>query len=154
MSVFQRAANPFLLRALRADHPTRLGRSLMAITVRGVKTGRDFTFPVQYVRDGDTIWVLPGHPETKTWWRNLRSGAPVRLHVEGVDVGGTALAISGDTDPEEAVRGLRAYLRRTPAAARAVGVAADASDEDLRVAAQHCVVVRIELQTAGAQPAP
>lgn len=126
----------------------------MAITVTGVKTGRDFTFPVQFVRDGDTIWVLPGHPESKTWWRNLRSGAPVRLHLEGVDVGGTAVAISGDTDPEEAVRGLRAYLRRTPAAARAVGVAADASDEELRAAAEHAVVVRIELQVAQAPPVP
>lgn len=153
MGVFQRLANPFLLRALRTGHPTRLGKSLMAITVTGVKTGRDFTFPVQFVRDGDTIWVLPGHPESKTWWRNLRSGAPVRLHLEGVDVGGTAVAISGGTDPEEAVRGLRAYLRRTPAAARAVGVAADASDEQLRAAAEHAVVVRIELQAAQAPPA-
>src|SRR5512141_1075224 len=115
MGVFQRLANPFLLRALRTGHPTRLGTSLMAITVTGVKTGRDFTFPVQFVRDGDTIWVLPGHPESKTWWRNLRSGAPVRLHLEGVDGGGTAVASAGGADPEEAVRGLRAYLRRAPA---------------------------------------
>ncbi len=48
--------------------------------------------------------------------------------------------------------GLRAYLRRAPAAARAVGVAADASDEVLRAAAEHAVVVRIELQAAQAPP--
>jgi deazaflavin-dependent oxidoreductase (nitroreductase family) len=124
----------------------------MAITVTGTRTGRDYTFPVQYAREGDTIWVLPGHPETKTWWRNLRAGAPVHLHVEGADVVGTAVAISGDADPEEAVRGLRAYLRRTPAAARAVGVAADADDEALWRAAARCVLVRIDLETAGATP--
>ena len=106
------------------------------------------------MRESDTIWVLPGRPERKTWWRNLRSGAPVRMHVDGADVAGTALAISGDADPEEVARGLRIYLRRTPAAARAVGVAADASDEDLHAAAARRVLVRIQLQPAGAAPAP
>ena len=114
MGLYQRVANPVMLPMLRADHPTRLGRSLMLLTVRGARTGREFTLPVQYVREHDTIWVLPGHAERKSWWRNLRSDAPVRVHVEGVDAVGTGRAISGVEEPDEVLRGLHTYLRRFP----------------------------------------
>ena len=146
MGVVQRAAGPFVRRALSADHPTRLGRSLMLLTVRGRRSGREFTLPVQYARQDSTVWVLPGHPETKTWWRNLRPSAPVRLHVEGVDLAGTGQAISGDADPDQVVEGLHAYLHRFPAAARAVGVKADADEEAFRAAAGRCILVRIQTE--------
>lgn len=51
------------------------------------------------------------------------------------------------SDPEDVVRGLHTYLRHTPAAARAVGVKADASEEAFLEAAERCILVRI--QTAG-----
>ena len=152
VGLFQRLADPFVLRALRADHPTRLGRSLLLLTVRGTRTGREFTLPVQYVRENGTIWVIPGHAEGKTWWRNLRSDVPVRVHVEGTDLTGTGRAISGDVDPEEVVRGLRVYLRRFPAAARAVGIKADASEDALRSAAARSVLVRIQTERGEAPP--
>lgn len=147
MALFQRLASPFVRRSLLADHPTRLSRSLMLLTVRGARSGREFTLPVQYAREEGTIWVLPGHAEGKTWWRNLRSEAPVRMRVEGADLAGTGRAISGDAEPDEVARGLHTYLRRFPAAARAVGVKPDGTDEAFRAAAERCVLVRIRMNS-------
>jgi deazaflavin-dependent oxidoreductase (nitroreductase family) len=53
---------------------TRLHRSLLGLEVRGRRTGRRFRFPVQYAEDKAGLVVLPGHPETKSWWRNLTGG--------------------------------------------------------------------------------
>ncbi|MBI2238121.1 MAG: nitroreductase family deazaflavin-dependent oxidoreductase [Actinobacteria bacterium] len=137
-------ADPFVRRALRSSRPTRLGRSLMLLTVRGRRTGHEMTFPVQYARDAGTIWVFPGDAERKTWWRNLREAAPVRLHLLGADLDGIGQAISGDSDPEEATRGFGVFLRRFPAAARGLGLEKSAGAEAIRAAVQHRVIVRIQ----------
>jgi hypothetical protein len=43
-----------------------------ALTVTGRRTGRRFTFPVMTAPLGHTeLLVLPGHPDRKTWWRNV-----------------------------------------------------------------------------------
>ena len=45
---------------------------LVALAVTGVRTGRVFRFPVEAAWwHPDRLVVLPGHPERKTWWRNL-----------------------------------------------------------------------------------
>jgi hypothetical protein len=61
-------------------HPllgTWAGKSMVGLRVRGRRTGRWFTFPVQYAEDTDGLIVMPGNAESKTWWRNLESRAAV-----------------------------------------------------------------------------
>ena len=72
-------ANPILRRLLRGPAGHRLSRRLALMCYRGRRTGRMYELPVQYARDGNRIWILPGSPEHKTWWRNLRGGAEVHL---------------------------------------------------------------------------
>src|SRR6185503_20012193 len=45
----------------------------------GWKTGRPFTIPVGYLRDGDVLTVFSG----QRWPRNLRGGATVTLELRG-----------------------------------------------------------------------
>jgi hypothetical protein len=69
--------NPLVRLILRSPLHGLMDGSLLLIIYRGRKSGKDYTLPVQYARDGSTIYIVPGMPEKKTWWRNLRGGAPV-----------------------------------------------------------------------------
>jgi hypothetical protein len=76
---------------------------------------------VQYAREDDRVWILPGAPEHKTWWRNLRGGAAVDLVLAGHHRHGRATVISPIQEPEF-VAGLTAYLHARPRARRALGL--------------------------------
>jgi len=54
-------------------------RSLLGLRIRGRRSGRSFTFPVQYAADADGLVVMPGHPESKRWWRNLITRSSVEV---------------------------------------------------------------------------
>jgi hypothetical protein len=45
------------------------------------------------VRDGDALLVVSQHSELKQWWRNLRGGAPVAVHLRGHRLSGRANVI-------------------------------------------------------------
>jgi hypothetical protein len=53
--------------------------------VRGRSSGREYRFSVLATTTDELdpqLVVLPGHPQAKTWWRNLdASGAPVSMRV-------------------------------------------------------------------------
>jgi hypothetical protein len=60
-------ANPLLRPLLHGPAGHRLGRHLALIRYRGRRTGRSYELPVQYARDGDHLWILPGAPGRKNW---------------------------------------------------------------------------------------
>jgi F420H(2)-dependent quinone reductase len=113
-----RVANPVLRRLLRTPLGRVLGRSLAVVRYPGRRTGAPHELVCSYVRDGDTAWVLVGQAERKTWWRNLRSRAPVELWLAGRHLRATAVAVVGREEPEECARGLAAYSARMPRVAR------------------------------------
>ena len=54
------------------------------LTLTGRTTGRRFTFPVMTAPLGRTsLVVLPGHPDRKTWWRNVDPSVEVGVLDEG-----------------------------------------------------------------------
>jgi hypothetical protein len=107
-----------------------------------------YELPVQFARDGNRIWILPGSPERKTWWRNLRGGADVDLVMAGHDIHGHAIVIDRSRQPEFA-KGLTAYLRAVPQARRALGLPKQASpdpgDTEMRQISDSAVLVRVDL---------
>jgi deazaflavin-dependent oxidoreductase (nitroreductase family) len=113
----------------------------MLITVTGRKSGVKYTTPVGFYRDGDALWVLSRRD--RTWWRNLRGGACVMLHLHGRDMEGFAEAVLD----EEAVAGRVAdYVRHIPMAARSLGVRVEGvavNMEDARRLAKEKVFVKI-----------
>ena len=92
-AVFNKVGNPGIKALLRSPlHRVASGR-LALITVTGRRSGREYTFPVDYRRDGQTVTIGVGWPGRKVWWRNLRGeGAPVRLRLRGRDLTGHAVA--------------------------------------------------------------
>lgn len=120
---------------LRSPFSGLLEGSVMLITVRGRRTGRELTLPVQYADAGEAIWVLVGHPERKKWWRNLEAETGIGLRLRGVNLSGTARAFSGEKDESNVEAGLRAYLRRFPRSAP--------PEEGIEEVARRTVIVRI-----------
>jgi hypothetical protein len=56
-----------------------LSRWFAVLAWNGRKTGRKYSTPVSYVREGDTVFVTTGD----RWWRNLGGGAPVTMRIAG-----------------------------------------------------------------------
>jgi hypothetical protein len=109
----------------------------------GRRSGKRYTIPVCYTREGDTVDVI-----TKVgWWKNLSGGVPVVLRVKGRDVKGTADTIVDDR--EEIVAAMTRLLRAAPVGAKyyAVQTGPDgrALPESIREAAQYTVLIRIKL---------
>jgi deazaflavin-dependent oxidoreductase (nitroreductase family) len=73
-------SNRFVTFMLRSPLHVFMG-GIMLITVTGRKSGRAITTPVNYVRDGDTLLITS--KVDRTWWKNLRGGAPVTLLING-----------------------------------------------------------------------
>ncbi len=70
-----------------------LQRSVTVISYTGRRSGRTFTIPVAYRRDGESIEIAANMPDAKTWWRNfLGDGAPMTLRLDGADRAGHAVA--------------------------------------------------------------
>jgi hypothetical protein len=74
--------------------------SLAVVTYTGRRSGRTFSFPVGYRRDGDRVWIGIGAPAQKSWWRNfLGDGGPVSLLLDGRTRTGHAVAVrDGEVD--------------------------------------------------------
>ncbi len=126
-----RLANPVLRRVLRTRLGRRMGRGLAVLRYTGARTGRPHELVCQYARDGDTVWVLVGRAEEKTWWRNLRIEADVQLWLAGERRAARAVAVVGSERPDAAAAGLTAYLGAVPAARRALGLPADGHPEEI-----------------------
>jgi deazaflavin-dependent oxidoreductase (nitroreductase family) len=105
----QKLYNPLVLWLLRSPLHAAMSNSTMPLTFTGRKSGRTYTTPVNYVRDGDELLAVGsrGH----SWWKNLRGDAVVSVRVRGREMRGEAKAFEG----EAAEEGLLAVLRAVPA---------------------------------------
>jgi deazaflavin-dependent oxidoreductase (nitroreductase family) len=137
--------NSIMAWLLRSPLHGLISRSFMLITFTGRKSGRVYTTPVNYVRDGDVLSVVSFRH--RTWWRNLRGGAPVTVRVQGQDLQATGEVVEDDAGV--AAR-LMAHLKQAPSYARYLQVALDPNGqpnpEDVARAAKDRVMVRIQLE--------
>ena len=90
--IVNRAINPLVRLVLRSPAHGLLSGHLALLSVTGRRSGRTFTFPVGYGRDGDRVTVGVDWPERKRWWRNLLEPAPVEIWLAGVHRTGTGQA--------------------------------------------------------------
>ncbi len=113
----------------------------MLITFTGRNSGRQFTTPVRYFRDGETVRSFTS--AESQWWRNLRGGADVVLRIEGRDTPYHATAV--ENDPETVKKWLRHYLALFPQDAdyHDIRLNSDKSpvSEDLERASQSAILV-------------
>ena len=142
--------NPVLVLLLRSPLGRRMGRHLALLTYWGERSGQRHRLVVQYAREGTQVWIVPGQPERKTWWRNFRTTNAVELRLAGEDCHGRAVALGGDDHPEDVRRALSVYQKHLPHAARAIGVHPSLSgepDRDPAAAVGGMVVVQVDLQS-------
>lgn len=138
------ALNATMTWLLRSPLSGLVHGQLMLLTVTGRKTGRTYTFPVQYVRDGDTLWVVTGGHEDKTWWRNLRQQAPVTLLFRRKQTAAVAQAFTHAQRPDLVEAGLRNYQEHYPKIAKKLG-APPGDEAAFREVAATTVIVKIDL---------
>ena len=55
--------------------------SELELTVTGRTTGREFSIPVWFVREGDTVDLVPIHGTDSGWFKNVRKTPTIRLRV-------------------------------------------------------------------------
>ncbi len=110
----------------------------MLITFKGRKSGKQFTTPVAYVRDGDRLLVGVAEPETKRWWRNLREPAEVRLRIGSEELVGRARAVT-DGESEHLASLLQRLVERHPKGGQVIGVSDPVAPSDVA----GCVAVEI-----------
>jgi len=91
-AVFNRLGNPGIRFLLQSRLHWPLSRTLALISVTGRKSGTVYTIPVLYEQEGDDVSIVVGWPDRKRWWRNLRGGAPIRMHIRGAERTGHATA--------------------------------------------------------------
>jgi hypothetical protein len=116
-AVLNRVFNPGLRLLLKGPLHHPISGSTALITVTGQKTGREFTIPVAYRRNADTVTIEVGWPERKRWWRNLHEpGAPVKLRLRGTDRTGHAVARGDELEGVTVVVELDQASRQPPAA--------------------------------------
>ena len=78
---FIKVQNPFMKWLLRSPLHGVVSRMYLLITFTGRKSGSVYTTPVQYAQDGDALYIITS--EGYTWWKNLRGGADVHIHLRG-----------------------------------------------------------------------
>lgn len=94
-----------------------LGKRLALLSFTGRRSGRRYTIPMSYARDGDTVFMMT--QKDRSWWRNFADQPEVELRLAGRVVTGTAEAhIGTEDDVTEVVE----HLSTRPVDAKAYGV--------------------------------
>jgi hypothetical protein len=137
--------NPPLRALMKSRFGRLLGPSLVLIGYRGKQSGLLREVLVGFVADGPDMLVLVGHADDKRWWRNMRGGADVDLHVEGRELTGHAVALEGRKDPGAVAAALGKFVAANPTARTHFGLdsGGSMSEEALLLAAGEAVLVTI-----------
>ena|SRR5579859_460570 len=138
-----KVANTIVKLLLRSPLHGSVSKQIMLVTFRGRKSGKLFSTPVGYAREGQTVTFFTDH----SWWKNLVNRAPVTLHIQGKKLEGTSEVIYDNK--ELIAHELRKYVEQRPRAARAYSISLDTSGkadpETVRLAAQRFALVRVTL---------
>ncbi len=140
--------NPLISGILRSPFHWLLSPGLLLITVTGRRTGRRYTIPVGYQRDGETLAVMVSEARSKAWWRNYLEPAPVELRLRGRQRRGQAEVVAPGT--EQFRRGAARTLQRMPWLGRVFGIDYDRrtglTDEQVERLGEKIAMVRIRLE--------
>ncbi len=90
--------NGLVLAVLRSPAHRLLSGMAIELRYTGRRSGRQFTLPVQYAREGERLVVAVQEPTTKTWWRSFGTPQEVGVRLQGKLRRGTALVVRPD-DP-------------------------------------------------------
>ncbi|MBJ18650.1 MAG: nitroreductase family deazaflavin-dependent oxidoreductase [bacterium] len=146
-SLLYATLNPPMRALLRSPFHRIASASLCLISYRGRRSGRPFTTPLSFMREGKIVRLLSSH-ETR-WWLNFMDG-PVEVEVEIAREIFHGRAVTVLEDGERLREGVRTFLTAVPRDAMIYGIKLNRErrprEEDIASAAGHVVLVEIELQ--------
>ena len=136
--------NPIMIWLLKSPMHGMVSKNIMLVTVTGHKSGISISTPANYLRDGNTLWVISWRE--RKWWRNLRGGAKVRVLVAGKDLEGSGQVIE---EEKADAKSLFDYYQKVPKIAKYVQIGLEATGQpvytDCEHAAKKMVTIRIDL---------
>ena len=136
--------DPIMKWVLKSPFHGFVSKGMMLTSVTGRRSGRTITTPTNYLRDGDTLWVVSWRD--RKWWKNLRGGAPMRVRLAGKDVEGCGEVVE---QQEALARSLFEYYHKAPQLAKYVNIGLDAEGcpvyEDCLSAASKMVMVKLKV---------
>lgn len=136
--------NPIMIWLLKSPLYWMISKGTMLVSVTGRRSGRKILTPTNYVRDGNTLWVVSWRE--RMWWRNLRGGAGVRVLLVGKSLEGRGQVIE---ELKAVAQSLFEYYIKVPQVAKYVQIGLDTAGKpvvaDCERAAKKMVVVRIDL---------
>lgn len=139
----QRIGNVFIGGILRSPFHALFSKNTLLLSITGRTSGKRYTTPVNYTRVGDELLIFSR--KDRTWWRNLRGGAPVVFRLQGRTINGWGVAFEDDAEVES---GLLTYLQAVPNFAKYFEVRLDEegrpNQEDIAQAAQPRVLVKLK----------
>ena len=65
---WQKLYNPIVIWLLYSPLHSLMDKSTILVTITGRKSGKKYTIPVSYIRDGDTLLVISQREHT--WWKS------------------------------------------------------------------------------------
>jgi len=137
--------NAIMVWLLRSPLHGMLSQSTMLMTYTGRKSGKAYSTPMNYVRirEAGAEVLLTTSYRQRTWWRNLRGGAPVVVRVQGKDLKSQAEAIE---DEPKVAEELGRFLQHVPSWAKYYQVKLDPDGKpnaaDVAEAAKTRVIIR------------
>jgi hypothetical protein len=137
------SGNDFVSFFLRTPLHALMGDTML-ITVTGCRTGKKYSTPVGFYRDGNCLWVMTSR--IRTWWRNVKNGAEVTLLLKGKTVKAFAEA---ELDEKDVEAHLLDYIHHMPMVAKPLGIRMEhniPNAEDIRRVAKDRLFVKIKLQ--------
>jgi deazaflavin-dependent oxidoreductase (nitroreductase family) len=145
MGLLFKAVNPIMKLILRSPLHAPISERIMIIRFTGRKSGRKYSTPVSYFRDGDRVVCFTHSP----WWKNIGDGAAVTVRIRGEEMQGHAVAIHGDVGCKS--EKLAEMLKAVPGDAGFYNVHfdenGDPNREDVERAVQDAVLIHIELES-------
>jgi len=137
--------NPIMIWLLKSPLHFFVSKNMMLINFTGRKSGNQYTIPVNYLQDGDTLYTTSWRE--RTWWRNLRDGKVVSLRLRGENVEATPEVTESD---ERVAALLSTYFQLAPNMARYFEVGLDPEGQplpdDISTAAKTRIIVQFKTQ--------
>lgn len=134
--------NDFVKFFLRTPFRVFMGDTML-ITVKGRKTGKEYSTPVGFYRENGYLWVISSRD--RTWWRNIKDGADVKLLLKGKTVSAFAETV---TDESEVRKRIVQYVQHIPMFARGLGIRVEnkiPNKDDVARLARERLFVRIKV---------
>lgn len=118
-----------------------VGQGVALLGFTGRRTGKQYTIPVSYDRQGDVVTIIT--KRQRRWWHNFESPIEVELRLAGHSYAGKAELERSDANTLEF---MTEYLARRPVDAKAYGLAKEErTKEKVARIIPHIVVIHIAI---------